>query len=479
MDETERREKLERLGRLDKIYIELLYYQFQGLSVPQVAEKLNRSEKAISARKTKIYSDWHIDGSNKDSELFSEYSPLFFEFFQSEEDLNNLGQIKAKMLSEASALSSQPNSVEKNQEIFPGEAPSLQEEELSASSDTSSEQPSITETKVEATSKSVPPQPTVRPSWVPISIGILVFCLLCGSGFLWMTRFAPTLLERNLTPTGVSETGVPGSPSVLVPTDTQPVLPSETSLPTTTFTAILPTETLSPTFTPVPPTVETSTLPPVATQNDWEVRIYRSDDTNIFVVNNHVVGGTFWRESLDWTGIDSRLQEGATNYVAAVNLSGNGGAVWGFSLRHKGATVWGNEGDTANCGLCYDQTVQISPDNTVTEVNLRDASKPNLGGSWSVKILANDWGVIMVNGVAVAGSYSGKDLGWADISSLLYQGQDNVITASIWNEDGDFSWDVALRNGETVVRGFNDNGSGQSGEVFFTTIIVDGNGNVK
>ena len=107
-----------------------------------------------------------------------------------------------------------------------------------------------------------------------------------------------------------------------------------------------------------------------------------------------------------------------------------------------------------------------------------DSSKEKLSGSWTAKAVSADFAVIMVNGIPATGSYSKKDLGWFDISGLLYEGQDNVITVSVWNTNGDYSWDFSIRKGETVVWGANNSGSGQVGEVFFKTVIIDGTGNV-
>jgi len=173
------------------------------------------------------------------------------------------------------------------------------------------------------------------------------------------------------------------------------------------------------------------------------------------------------------------LQKDTANYVTSVNLNREfTRAAWGFNLRHNDVIVWGNEATADSCLFCYAQTVQILPDDTVSEVNLRNFDKKTLSGSWTAKVKAADFGVIMVNGVAVAGSYNELDLGWSDITSLLYEGQDNIITVAIWNKDGDYSWDVILRRGETAVWGYDDKGSGQVGEVFFTTVIVDGAGNI-
>jgi hypothetical protein len=103
----------------------------------------------------------------------------------------------------------------------------------------------------------------------------------------------------------------------------------------------------------------------------------------------------------------------------------------------------------------------------------------NLPGDWSAKATANDFGVMLVNGVPVSGSYGGNIVGgWVDVSRLLYAGQDNIVSVSVWNASGNYMWDFALRKGETIIWGTDNSGQGQTGEVFFTSVIIDGSGNI-
>ena len=196
------------------------------------------------------------------------------------------------------------------------------------------------------------------------------------------------------------------------------------------------------------------------------------------LVNNHIVGTAIYPKILDWVSINSSMIKEAPNYLAVVNMNGPSGAAWGFSLRHNDTTVWGNEGSANGCRFCYTQIVQIMPDDTVQEVSLMNPDKKNLSGSWTAKVIATDFGVIIVNGVVATGSYLRNDLGWFDISGKLYEGQDNIVTVAAWNNDGGYSWDFSMRKGETVVWGNTNSGSGQTGEVFFKTVIIDGAGNV-
>ena len=317
-------------------------------------------------------------------------------------------------------------------------------------------------------------QPSRRPRiWIVVAIPLLILALLCIAG---AQSLFGILGPRLLTPRPTQTLAPPTSLHTVTsqPANTATVVASQTILPTLTATKTSPTEASRP--TPASPEATTVFAGP---SGDWAVRIYQSDDANIILVNNHIVGVTTLFEALDWVEINSLLQKDTANYVTSVNLNREfTRAAWGFNLRHNDVIVWGNEATADSCLFCYTQTVQILPDDTVSEVNLRNFDKKTLSGSWTAKVKAADFGVIMVNGVAAAGSYNELDLGWFDITSLLYEGQDNIITVAIWNKDGDYAWDAMLRREETAVWGSDDKGSGQPGEVFFTTVIVDGAGNI-
>lgn len=243
------------------------------------------------------------------------------------------------------------------------------------------------------------------------------------------------------------------------------------------------------TVTPIPvtptATEETETDEPIETvsepgipSGEWAARIYHTDDASLVIVNGHIAAGTLYPGTTDWVVINGLFLSDAPNYVSFVSLNGQGNGAWGFSLRRNDTVLWGNEGQAGRCTLCYVQTVEIMPDGTVDEVNLRDFSKENLSGTWTARTIADDSGIILINGVPTSGSYSGKNLDWLEISGLLYRAQDNVVTAVVWNANGDYSWDFAVRQGERVIWGTQNSGSGQIGEVFFTEVVIDGEGNV-
>jgi len=241
--------------------------------------------------------------------------------------------------------------------------------------------------------------------------------------------------------------------------------------------------TTSPTVPPTQPTLQPTSIP--GPSGNWDVRIGQTDDANILLLNNHIIAATMNTETLDWMSISSMLRPGVPNYLAAINLNGSysdgtrwGPVIWDFALKHDEVILWRNEGNLDGCLFCYAQTVQISPDNQVEEVDLRQYGKQNLGGTWSAKVIADGVGMIMVNGVPVAGSFWKQDQGWADISGLLYEGQDNLITVAVWNEQGEYYWDVILRQDESIVWESKNSGRGQIGEIFFTTVTIDGTGNI-
>jgi hypothetical protein len=248
-------------------------------------------------------------------------------------------------------------------------------------------------------------------------------------------------------------------------------------------TPAISTITVSSTVSTVKPTPQPTLIP--GPNGNWAVRIDQTDDTNIILLNNHILNATMNKEVLDWVDISTLLQQGAPNYLTAINLNSLnsdgaplGSAVWDFSLQHNDIVLWRKEGTSEGCLMCYVQTVKISPDDKVEEVDLRPTGKENLPGVWSAKIKAGDVGAITVNGVAVAASFNGQDEGWSDISPFLVKGQDNMITISVWNEDRDYDWYASIQHNESTVWELSKYGSGQTGEVFFTAIIVDGAGNV-
>jgi hypothetical protein len=114
----------------------------------------------------------------------------------------------------------------------------------------------------------------------------------------------------------------------------------------------------------------------------------------------------------------------------------------------------------------------------VQEVNLKNLEKQKLGGTWSARAVAEDVGLLLVNGVPAACSYDSIDFDWADIGGLLYANENNVVSALVWNFSDTYSWNFSVRKNENIVWGAEDQGSGQTGEVFFTTMTIDGSGNV-
>ncbi len=110
--------------------------------------------------------------------------------------------------------------------------------------------------------------------------------------------------------------------------------------------------------------------------------------------------------------------------------------------------------------------------------------------SWQVRISAEAAGIVTVNGIPAAGSYSGSgadptsptpglvDSGWIDIRDLLSAQKNNVISVAIWNRYDHYAWDVQLRHGEEILWHNEQSGNGQSGEVFFKTFIIDGDGKI-
>ena len=135
------------------------------------------------------------------------------------------------------------------------------------------------------------------------------------------------------------------------------------------------------------------------------------------------------------------------------------------------------------------QTIQINSSNTLRPMSPTVMTK-QLSDQWSVQIAAEDVGLILVNGVPVAGSYSGGakapesptpglvDSGWIDISHLLHSDQNNTISVVVWNRTGAYHWQAFVRRGDEVIWQRNGNGQDQTGEVFSTSLMITENGEV-
>jgi hypothetical protein len=256
----------------------------------------------------------------------------------------------------------------------------------------------------------------------------------------------------------------------LYPIDTQ-----EPQILVVTATQPLPTSTSTP-----PLVTNTPELSPPS--GEWAVRAYNTDDFNVLVVNGHIVGvSTFEEATKDtgWISINPYLKGGDSNYVSFVNLNGPRRGIWGFGLQHDGTTVWGNEGATEAANtIGYTQTIQIFADNNIMEVFPGDLAGEHFEGQWGARVVAKDAGLILINNFPVAAGYEEMNFGWFNASDLLLAGRDNAVTAIVWNLAGEFSWDLAIRKDETIVWGSDSQGTEQIGEVFYTSFIIDANGNV-
>ena len=331
------------------------------------------------------------------------------------------------------------------------------------------------------------PRPRIRPLvWLVLGIGVIATIAVFWASALRRGEIndqietIPTTPIAFVQPPVIAETFTPepefnANPLLILTNTFNPLTPTPGLVTVQSSPSITP----EPSLTSTPPPPEPTNTPDKPT-GYWAVRAYRTDDGNLMLLNNHIVGLSTYGKAKDtgWIDITKSLLNDTPNYVTFVNLNGPSGSIWGFSLRQNQTVVWGNEGTARLCHICYVQTVQIQPDNTISEINLRDFEKTKLSGDWSVRAIANNSGIIVVNGVPTSGSLNGNDWGWVDISGLLYTGQENYITSAIWNTDGGYSWDFSLRKGETIIWGSNNSGSGQIGEVFFTTVIVDGDGNL-
>jgi len=445
------RKRLESLSKRER---DVLLRVCAGLEYKVIAEELHIALSTVKTNMGRVYVKLGIDGipdAEKKKRLFDEFCPALKEK-ETSVGLSSDGEEKEV---KAEPLEEDKDSKEEKEPVIDADVQDVKEVDEEKSS----------------------PPTFLRLRW-------MLFGLLLG-GCLVSTIFIGT---RLFPFQGLQDTAQPFQSPIVqtfevtrlatvihtqIVTEEIPVEITTTSVPTLTQVISPSTEAQE---APIPSPSPVSTSLSSGPSGDWGIRIYGSDAANVFLVNNHIVGAT--TSKYDWTGINGLMQQGIPNYLTVASLNRNYSANWGFSIRQNDVVVWGNEGKANNCKICYAQSVEILPNNAVSEVNLRDFEIQNLSGSWSAKVAAADYGVLMVNGVFAAGGYWGNDLGWTDISGLLYSNQDNIVTAAVWNDNGNFSWDFAIREGETVVWGASNSGSGQVGEVFFKTVIIDGSGNV-
>jgi hypothetical protein len=173
-----------------------------------------------------------------------------------------------------------------------------------------------------------------------------------------------------------------------------------------------------------------------------------------------------------------------------MHLNGPGYGDWGFQVWHNGKVAWEDAGQNEQENtLGYAQTIQINSNNTLQLVTPTLAVE-HVTDQWSVRISAEDVGLILVNNTPVAGSYSGGakapesptpgllDSGWIDISHLLRSDRNNTISVVVWNRAGPYHWQAFVRRGDEVIWQRNGNGQDETGEVFATALMISEKGEV-
>ncbi len=258
-----------------------------------------------------------------------------------------------------------------------------------------------------------------------------------------------------------------------------------------------PTYTLYPTYTPYPtlaPHPTPTYFAPTPTRDrqrvtQWAVYAAPANDVNVILLNGHIVAATYCcREKPGWVDIDDRLRHDPFDELTFVNLNGPGYGDWGFQIWHDNEIVWKNVGlNEQENTLGYVQAVQIKPDNTLQLVT-STVTGQHLAGQWTVRIAAEDVGLILVNNIPVAGSYSGGakapesptpglvDSGWIDIGNLLHGDQNNTISVVVWNRAGPYHWQAFVRRGEEVIWERSVEGQDRTGEVFSTSLVISEDG---
>lgn len=212
----------------------------------------------------------------------------------------------------------------------------------------------------------------------------------------------------------------------------------------------------------------------------WSLRSYNTDDAGVIWVNQQLVGASSYRNDSDWIDISDKLLPGQENSIAFASYNGNAGGSWAFALRRDDIAVWGVEQTTGDdWSLAYAQQIALRPDGSATVLAPDTSVRKPPPGKWYIRAQnIQDIGGVLVNGKPVAAFWN-EPADWIDITGLLDSAQDNVLTFSAWNFDGQYSWDFAIKHDEDIPWAVSNSGSGQGGVVLQQDVTITADGRVR
>ena len=212
----------------------------------------------------------------------------------------------------------------------------------------------------------------------------------------------------------------------------------------------------------------------------WSVKAYNVDDAAAILVNEEVVGGVLHNMDGGWVDITERVTKVGDTEVLFVSWNHDGPGRWGFSLRNGDTILYRIEAEGQSTRtIQLAKKLEIGDDGQVIEVLADPLPRSHPAGQWYVRAHnLRDIGGILINGWPVGEEFQGSS-DWIDIASYLDARRDNQLRMYVWNVEGKFSFDFALRRDENILWSFEHSGSGVLGEVFDYSLIITPDGDVQ
>ncbi|GAB4578587.1 MAG: hypothetical protein Fur0022_13230 [Anaerolineales bacterium] len=230
------------------------------------------------------------------------------------------------------------------------------------------------------------------------------------------------------------------------------------------------------------------TLQQIIVTKYWAISITENtDDINIILLNGHIHHYQVKGQMPKWIAIpiSPNPQE-----IILANLNGAGGATWDFTIQYDGKVLQNFRdppvGNTIKFGLPFTQKIWLLPNGELVE-DEKTIPVVNNPDEWHIDFQAGEFGLILINGNLVAGTYpSGNGIFPVfKVSNHIIPGQTNKIALIVWHwkAEKELFWEIDIqKNGESVWNEENLSPSWsekqKKGEVFYQEFEIDPNGNL-
>ncbi len=192
------------------------------------------------------------------------------------------------------------------------------------------------------------------------------------------------------------------------------------------------------------------------------------DDRNLILVNQHIIAAH------SNSGIDAVVNLAAYQSaeqpitVTFINLNGPREARWNFGLAYRGETrVTDAETCVDDWSIAYWQTIRLWGDGRHQRISESSQAAPSSSGltsstPWVVEIQSNGLAVVLIDNIAVAGSYPSPSgvFGSYNLTPYITSAGKHQVTVSVWGEESVTDWRIVFyHHGEIahVIEGRNDN----------------------